>query len=276
MKRIFTVLLPLILISVLIASCTKQEMETEVFTFDNEYFLTNDTSLGSLKFHAEIELPVKYHDEEVLKNVNSQIIAKIFGEVFNSYPVDSILPKYASTLYQEYKKSNEPYLQQISELKGSKSILENEITVQGVAMYLDNKVLSYSYERYAYMGGAHGNSSRLLFNFDLTNARLVNESDLFTDNYIEPLTQLIKQQIVEDNAEMESVADLNDFHFYEDQIKPNNNFYITAEGVVYVYNPYDIAPYSTGQTMVLLTFDKLKPILKFGNPIAYIYETPAN
>jgi hypothetical protein len=71
---------------------------------------------------------------------------------------------------------------------------------------------------------------------------------------------------------MESVADLNVFNFYEDQIVPNNNFYITPEGIVYVYNPYDIAPYSMGQTSVLLTFEKLKPILKKNNPIEYLYK----
>ena len=132
------------------------------------------------------------------------------------------------------------------------SIWQNEIQVQGVALYLDDKILSYSYERYAYMGGAHGNSSRFFYNFDLSTAGLLTEKDLFVENYQEPLTQLIKQQIVEDNAEIESVADLNDFHFFEDQIKPNNNFYVNADGLVYVYNPYDIAPYSTGQTEVAL------------------------
>ncbi len=278
MKKIFnySFLVSIFLLLVIVTSCRKQEIETEIFTYDNEFFLSSDTSLGSLKFHAETEFLSQFHDKEVLKNINQQIVAKIFGEVFNSYPTDSILPKYASALYQEYKKSNEPYLEQIAELEGSKSFLENDIMIQGVSMYLDDKILSYSYERYAYMGGAHGNSSRLLFNFNLANARLLSENDLFTENYTTPLTQLIKEQIVEDNAEIESVADLSDFHFFEDKIKPNNNFYITAEGIVYVYNPYDIAPYSTGQTIVLLTFDKLKPILKPGNPITHIYENPAN
>lgn len=278
MKKLFTYSFLIIsfLLLTLTTSCSKQEVETEVYTYDNVFYLSADTSLGSLSFHAETELLSQFQNHEVLNNVNRQIVAKIFGEVFNSYPTDSLLPKYANALYQEYKKSNEPYLEEISQLQGAKSILENEIAIQGVAMYLDEKLLSYSYERYGFMGGAHGNSSRLLYNFDLSNAKLLSESDIFTENYKDALTQLIKQQIVEDNAEIESVADLSDFHFYEDKIKPNNNFYITADGLVYVFNPYEIAPYSTGQTIVLITFEKLKPILKPDNPIAYIYETPAN
>ena len=272
MKKHVIFLFLAILFSSLFISCTIQEMETEDINYSNTFYLSSDTTLGGLSFQAEIEIPVKFHNKEVLTNVKKQITAKIFGEIFKNYPTDSILPKYANYLFREYKKSNEVYLEDTLQMKNSHSFLENEIQIQGVAMYLDNNILSYSYERYAYMGGAHGNSSRLLYNFDLTNSHIITEADLFTGNYTKSLTQLIKQQIVEDNAEMESVAVLNDFYFFEDQIKPNNNFYVTAEGIVYVYNPYDIAPYSTGQTVVLLTFDKLKPILKPGNPLAYMLE----
>lgn len=271
MKRILSFSIFTGLFILLFTSCKPQEMEMNVFNFNETYPLTADTALGALSFEAEVELPVKFRDNDILKNVQKQIIAKIFGEIYNSMPLDSILPKYALVLSNEYKRSNEPFLQKIIEAKEPSGIWQNQIQVQGVAMYLDDKILSYSYERYAYMGGAHGNSSRLFYNFDLNNAKLLLEKDLFIDNYQNSLTQLIKQQIVEDNAEMESVADLNEFHFFEDQIKPNNNFYVNADGLVYVYNPYDIAPYSTGQTEVALTFERLKPILKPNNALAYFY-----
>ncbi|MEZ7867843.1 MAG: DUF3298 domain-containing protein [Paludibacteraceae bacterium] len=272
MRRFVVYLISTVFIAGAFISCQTQEMETEILDFSKKFYLSEDTTLGGLSFQAETEIPVKFHNKEVLENVRKQIIANIFGEVFNNFPTDSILPKYANNLFLDYKRSNETYLANNAEIKESPLILENEIQIQGVAMYLDDRILSYSYERYAFMGGPHGNSSRLLYNFDLTNSHLIKESDLFIADYTESLTRLIKQQIVEDNAEMESVADLNDFHFFEDQIKPNNNFYITAEGIVYVYNPYDIAPYSTGQTVVLLTFEKLRPILKPENQIAYLYK----
>lgn len=272
MRRFVVYLISTVFIAGAFISCQTQEMETEILDFSKKFYLSEDTTLGGLSFQAETEIPVKFHNMEVLENVRKQIIANIFGEIFNNFPTDSILPKYANNLFLDYKRSNETYLANNAEIKESPLILENEIQIQGVAMYLDDRILSYSYERYAFMGGPHGNSSRLLYNFDLTNSHLIKESDLFIADYTESLTRLIKQQIVEDNAEMESVADLNDFHFFEDQIKPNNNFYITAEGIVYVYNPYDIAPYSTGQTVVLLTFEKLRPILKPENPIAYLYK----
>ncbi len=271
-KNIYCCIVAVFLI-LLAVSCQQQEMETENFTYHTVYPLTADTALGALSFDADVEIPVKFRDHDILKNVQKQIVAKVFGEIYNSIPLDSILPRYAEVLSMEYKKSNEPFLQKIIEAKEPSPIWQNQIQVQGAALYLDDKILSYSYERYAYMGGAHGNSSRLLYNFDLSNARLISEQNIFIENYQNSLAQLIKQQIVEDNAEMESTADLNEFHFFEDEIKPNNNFYVNADGIVYVYNPYDIAPYSTGQIEVALTFERLKPLLKPNNPLLYFYQT---
>lgn len=250
-----------------------QEMEMKVYSFKEIYPLTTDTAQGALVFEAEIEIPVKFRDKDILTNVQKQIIAKIFGEIYNSIPLDSILPTYAKVLAREYRRSTEPFIKKILEANEPSAVWQNHIQIQAIPLFLDDRLLSYSYERYAHMGGEHGNSSRLFYNFDLSNARLLTEKDLFIDNYEKSLTQLIKQQIVEDNAEMESIADLNEFHFFEDQIKPNNNFYVNADGLVYVYNPYDIAPYSTGQTEVALTFERLRPILKPNNALAYFYKT---
>lgn len=256
----------------LLSACQPQGMDMTNYTFREIYPLTSDTALGALTFEADVEFPVKFRDNDILKNIQKQITAKIFGESYTSMPLDSILPKYAETLSDEYKKSTEPFLEKILESEAPSGTWQNEIIVQGVAMFVDDNILSYSYERYAYMGGAHGNSSRLLYNFDLNTSRILNESELFVDNYKESLTQLIKQQIVDDNAEIESIADLNEFHFFEEEIKPNDNFYINPDGLVYIYNQYDIAPYSTGQIEVALSFERLKPILKPNNPLVYFYQ----
>ncbi|MBP1663887.1 MAG: hypothetical protein H6Q19_1027 [Bacteroidetes bacterium] len=264
---VFSLYLPLILL----ISCAKQEMEMKNYSYSHTFHLTEDTTLGGLSISIEAELPVKYHNKEILTSIQQQIVGKMFGEIYTSLPVDSIIPRYVSRLYDDYKISYGNDLEKYKNLKGP--MLDNEIQVEAVSMFLDDKILSFSYERYAFMGGAHGNSNRYFYNFDLSNGHILKESDIFIDNYKSPLTELIKQCIVEDNAEIESVADLNEFDFWEDEIKPNNNFYISDEGIVYVFNPYEIAPYSTGQTEVTLPYNRLKVLLKPDNLISYLYTT---
>ena len=258
------------------SSChKKQEMEMRDLSYANRFYLNQaDTALGALAVNINMEMPDKYADNEVLTNIQKQIIAKVFGEQYNSVPVDSVIPKYVDKLHKNYLRDYDEAFQASVKKAGGPS-MSNEISIDGVSLYLDEKILSYSYESYAYLGGAHGNSNRMLYNYDLSNAHTIKEQDLFIADYKVLLTQLIKDQILEQSAELGSVADLNDLNFWEDEIKPNDNFYISDEGLVYIFNPYEIAPYSMGQTEVMLPYDKLRPLLKKGNILEYLYNTTA-
>jgi len=131
------------------------------------------------------------------------------------------------------------------------------------------------------MGGAHGLETRNYFNFDLKTGDLIKEKDLFKANYEFELAELIKKRIVEESKEYkdqknsEPIIDLEDTDYWTDSIKGNGNFYITDEGINYVFNPYEIAPYYMGQTEVSLPFSRLKNLLKPNSIIAYLVEKNA-
>lgn len=249
-------------------SCTEKEMEMKSFTYIKAFQLTSDSIHNALKVSIEVELPVKFQNKEILTNIQKQIIGKIFSEKYTNLPLDTLAPTYATKLYDDYRADYGAVLEKLS---NKSTEAENEIQIEGIALYKDKKILSYSYERYAYMGGETGNSNRYFYNFDLSNGHIITEKDLFIDNYQSSLTELIKQRIVEDNIEIESVADLHEFDFWEDKIKPNGNFYIAEDGLVYVYNSFEIAPYSTGQTEVTLPYNRLKVLMKPDNLISHIY-----
>ena len=46
-----------------------------------------------------------------------------------------------------------------------------------------------------------------------------------------------------------------------DEVNPNNNFFFTAEGMVYLYNQYEIAPYAAGQIEICLPYEKVLPLV---------------
>jgi len=131
------------------------------------------------------------------------------------------------------------------------------------------------------MGGAHGLETRNYYNFDLKTGKIISEKDLFKSNYVPELSELIKKRIVEESKEQKDTRDtepimsLEDTDFWADSIKPNGNFYITDEGINYVFNPYEIAPYYMGQTEVSIPFDRLTNILKSNSIIAYLVEKQA-
>ncbi|HEY9114603.1 MAG TPA: RsiV family protein, partial [Bacteroidales bacterium] len=52
-----------------------------------------------------------------------------------------------------------------------------------------------------------------------------------------------------------------------DSISPNRNIYVNGNGIGFLYNSYEIAPYSTGATNVFLEFSQIKDLLRRGTPV---------
>jgi len=141
-------------------------------------------------------------------------------------------------------------------------LLCEEQYLSGSVMGIVKDILSYGVERYVYLGGPHGNNYRLFLNFDLRTGRTLSEEDIFTEGYEEPLTELLLHYMVEQNDEVDLIKDLELAGYNVDDIHPNDNFYLADEGITYVFNPYDIAPYAFGETEILIPWDDVKPLLR--------------
>ncbi|MFV0471553.1 MAG: RsiV family protein [Paludibacteraceae bacterium] len=276
MKNIAAIVFFMFLLIVGFVSCSKKkEMSFRTITFSDRFYLSPDTNIGSLSVEINVEIPENYYNKEVLDNLRRQIVAKVFSESYTNLPIDSVVPRYVQTKREGYKEDFSPDFQELIKKTGVPR-MDNEINIEGVTMFLDDKILSYSHERYAFMGGNNGKSSRYLYNFELINAHAFKEADIFIPNYQELLSLLIKEEFIRQSAEIESTADLNDFDFWSDRLRPNDNFYVSESGLVYVFNPYEISPYGISQTEVEVPFAKLKPILQQGNIIEYLYEHSTN
>ena len=46
-----------------------------------------------------------------------------------------------------------------------------------------------------------------------------------------------------------------------DSVQPSQNFYFNEQGVVFVYNTYEITPHSDGLIQALIPYDKLKDLI---------------
>ena len=47
--------------------------------------------------------------------------------------------------------------------------------------------------------------------------------------------------------------------FAKNSIKMNDNFAVIAEGVLFYFNPYEIASYAAGPTELLIPFSEMGP-----------------
>lgn len=246
-------------LAVAFVSCKKagSVFETEQYTHQETYFLT-DNKTDSLDIDLYVELPTKMDNADLLKTMQENLQEAVFGEQFRMMTADEAVEAYSQMLKQEYVDDNAGLEDMLVEDPGSFCAEEY---LNGRLMNIQRGIISYGVERYVYSGGVHGMNAREFFNYDAKTGDLLTQDDIFADGYEEPLTHLIISKILEQVGVADKAALANE-GYYVEEIVPNYNFYLDEEALVFVYNAYEIAPYSYGETVVELAWSEIESLLK--------------
>ena len=279
-KKNFFVIAGIILVLViatlfLFRSVSSKSVITENFSLtDKVYLAEKDTTVGALTIDLNIELPVSYHDADILFKIKTIIRTELFGDIFLNIPEDSLLHYYAAELSREYIENNADFAARLT--KNSRLVFDNTIILEGFALLNDENIFSYGISRFIDFGGAHPIQTRLFYNFNLTSGKVIFEEDIFVEDYATELTEIIKNKLLADlneNVDTPYMDSFNHSAYFMHEIKPNGNFYINDESICYVFNPYEIAPYYIGETEVVLPYNLISHLLKPDNPLNYLVTT---
>ncbi|WP_029278554.1 RsiV family protein [Pedobacter borealis] len=124
--------------------------------------------------------------------------------------------------------------------------------------YNDNGYVVIEFLADAYTGGAHGNYSSLMFCLDVKNKKQMVLSDIIKidSNTLQGVLErnLRKEYNIKAKNALSTVL-------FDDFIKPNNNFYFNANGIAFMYNPYEVASYAQGQIVIFIPYSDLKTYL---------------
>ena len=127
-------------------------------------------------------------------------------------------------------------------------------------MYNSPTIFSVTSNYDNYMGGAHGMYGTSYRNFALPAVKGLALKDLFLPNTEAELLKI-------GEAEFRKVNNLGDKSLEEEYMFPDNkfilneNFCITKKGLLFTYNPYEIASYAQGAIDLLIPYSSLKPII---------------
>ncbi len=121
---------------------------------------------------------------------------------------------------------------------------------------LNPKVVTIEMDGYSFMGGAHPNPFALLVSYELAKgAKPLAVTDLVSDtNAVRP----ILEKAYKLTKGLKETDPLNDVVYSETkQLPMPANVGVTAEGIRFYYNAYEVAPYAVGVGDVLLTWEQL-------------------
>ena len=242
------------------------------YSFDKVAYLSEGQE-SSLTFSIRYAYPVAVNaPEEVLSKLQRAVCQTVLGEAFLDMRPQQAIEAYAALKHTEYIQNNLPLLQEWAIDHEDEPLCETcfneELIISAAPMTdhlpesADRFLWSYAMDVYEYTGGAHGNRYLLIQNYDLETGDMVNEQDLFIDDYYEPLKILLLNALIAQTDNAESKRDLRRMGYSVADVVPNENFYVTQEGITYVYNPYEIAPYAMGCIEIFLPWETVRPLIR--------------
>ena len=136
-----------------------------------------------------------------------------------------------------------------------------EATITGEITYEDKDFLSMALTSYLFTGGAHGYSSTTYLNFDKKQGTELENWELFKDpeqfeKFAE--TTFRKQEKVPQGAPINSTG----FMFEEEIFTLPNNIGLTKEGLVLLYNQYEVASYADGPITITIPYNEVQNYLQ--------------
>lgn len=137
------------------------------------------------------------------------------------------------------------------------------------SVVFNNKfVFSIEAAESSFLGGAHPNTFKVYYNFNLKTGAQFKLTDLFLSDSLKKLTKIAESVFRKDrkmnNGETYKEAG---YWFKDDQFSLNDNFAVTEDGILFYYNDYEIAPYVYGPTKLLIPYNRIKEMIKTDGPL---------
>ncbi|MDR1610848.1 MAG: DUF3298 and DUF4163 domain-containing protein [Candidatus Symbiothrix sp.] len=256
------------------ASCNWNKTKTaddtisfDTIRIDEVHPSENINSNVNISCHLNISFiyPDSYSDVDKLHKLQSAFIERMFSMKYAGLSprqaVDSFRTQYIKD-FQGEKFSDEDY--DLEDESGFQYHLDlkNEITYNG------NNLISFLVENEIFEGGAHGAHSICGYVIDLNTGEYITEDSFAGTDYKKNLSEIIVKKIAEANK-VSDPKQLEDMGYNNiDDIVPNGNFTIDAEGITYYFNEYEIASYFIGITKVFIPYEELNIFITDDNPIA--------
>jgi hypothetical protein len=197
------------------------------------------------------------------KKLITDTIAKAwFGFSVALSKPDVLLQSARDSFFAQYKNAMASYKGQFT---GNAGPSFNWVTMAYTdILWNADSLISLKFTRYDFTGGAHGLESVFCTVFDMSQNKALNLSDVFKPGYEIELQQILEKQLRE-QYDIPEGAPLNAPPagiLFNKELALTDNFYLTGNGIGFIYNPYEVAPYVVGQIELFVPFSQISDILR--------------
>jgi len=239
---------------------------------DTVYLFDTHEKIGSA-LSLSFTYPVSQDSKDSIEQLQHAFVSLFFGEEYADKAPDIAIDQYVKKFLSQKASLEEEYTQLCEYAKEddleTRKDLAYFISIKDSVLYNENGLLSLLVTTSSYTGGAHGTTTKKVRTLT-TKGEILTEEDIFTENYSDDLKNiLINKLLVQNKAK--DINELSELGFiFTEGIVPNGNFFVTKEGITYVYGVYEIACYAIGISEVFLPFDDIRILLRKKSPISFL------
>ena len=143
-----------------------------------------------------------------------------------------------------------------------------QLEIKSDIIYQDSLYLSVASTIYTYTGGAHANTFQVYRSYDLQTGSTITLDDLLEPGYKSDLNEAAELEF-RMAKQIPPSRDLDDegYFFNGNRFELNDNFAILNNSLLFYFNPYEIAPYALGGTLLELKLTDYVKLIKNGSVI---------
>ena len=214
---------------------------------------------ASPRLEARISLPFATGGSAAAGNINASVIYAAFG-------LDSMAP--SAAVATALTSAANDYLAQRPHYLNEKGMQHSPVwfnflfNIKGSTGTGLKECINYTINSESYSGGPHGDYALIFMNFDPVSGHEIKLCDIFAPNFEEPLSATLIQALGRQLGATTPEQINEKGYFNIEELYPTENFLLTGDSIIFLYNPYEIAPYSTGETRIALGYNELQEIMK--------------
>ncbi|NPD46221.1 MULTISPECIES: DUF3298 and DUF4163 domain-containing protein [unclassified Lentimicrobium] len=243
----------LILCALVFSSCKNEAKEEASLTFteysiSEEIYLFGNENYPAFNLDVHIKLP---EDKMTYQGLRQAMMKSYFDSLYlPQKTIQENLEALAQAHVSEYRAIEKELVLDSMDIGSSYNW---EMIVNNQVLKHNQYFVSFMNEIFSFTGGAHGNTIRNHYVFDVKNDKLLSAGDLLNLSKCEDIIELQKK-----SAEKAGII-LDDI--FTGGFRCNNNFYLIEEGFIFHYDQYEIASYADGPIDIFISFTEIAPFL---------------
>lgn len=237
------------------------------------YLLGNDKASPN----CHIKLSFAYlnpHSEKdtVSEAINYTLKQMYFGDLYAKLAPQTFIDTITHNLISDYRRDV---------LESYRTDLENGVSPEDMPSWYNydfeitselekgrDSIWNYKVVTSQYMGGAHPNTWAKWANINARTGRQVSENEIFGKADKKGICKLLLEKIIgsaNERLETDTITSVEGLHangiLLDEEVFIPENFLLKADGIEFLYNPYEIAPYYLGSFKLTISNEEITPYL---------------